>query len=86
MGYSPQQILGQHHRMFCIGSYASTSEYTRFWQELRNGHPHSGTFERKKADGESIWLEAIYIPIRNSLNRVTSIFKIASDVTTKWTN
>lgn len=81
MGYTTGQIQGQHHRMFCLSHYASSNDYATFWQQLREGSPQTGTFERRKANGESIWLEATYIPVKDGNNRVTSVLKIASDVT-----
>ena len=81
VGYSLNQIQGQHHRMFCISSYAKSQDYANFWQQLRDGIPQTGTFERNKANGEAIWLEATYIPVIDTNNRVSSILKIACDVT-----
>ena len=81
VGYSLNQIQGQHHRMFCISSYAKSQDYANFWQQLRDGIPQTGTFERNKANGEAIWLEATYIPIVEANNCVGSILKIANDVT-----
>ena len=81
VGYSLNQIQGQHHRMFCSSSYAKSQDYTKFWQQLRDGIPQTGTFERNKANGESIWLEATYIPVVDANNQVSSILKIACDVT-----
>ena len=80
VGYSLNQIQGQHHRIFCSSGYAKSQDYAKFWQQLKDGVPQSGTFERCKADGNAIWLEATYIPIVDGNNRVSSIFKIASDV------
>tara|TARA_Y100001960_G_scaffold179272_1_gene188021 strand:+ start:623 stop:1357 length:735 start_codon:yes stop_codon:yes gene_type:complete len=81
VGYSLNHIQGQHHRMFCSSSYAKSQDYTKFWQQLRDGIPQTGTFERNKANGESIWLEATYIPVVDANNQVSSILKIACDVT-----
>ena len=81
VGYSLNQIQGQHHRMFCTSSYAKSQDYTNFWQQLKDGIPQTGTFERNKANGEAIWLEATYIPVIDTNNRVSSILKIACDVT-----
>ncbi|MFZ3012587.1 MAG: PAS domain-containing protein, partial [Nitrospira sp.] len=32
LGYSLQDIKGQHHRMFCEPAYTSSPEYAAFWQ------------------------------------------------------
>lgn len=81
MGYSAGEVTGNHHRIFCVGNYANTPEYSQFWQYLRSGQSQTGTYERRKANGESIWIEATYIPVKDDNGRVTSIFKIVFDVT-----
>ncbi|MEZ1441500.1 Tn3 family transposase, partial [Pseudomonas shirazica] len=30
---SDLRIAGQHHRIFCEKNYASTADYSRFWQK-----------------------------------------------------
>lgn len=83
MGYSAHQLQGQHHRMLCSSSTTSSNDYAQFWQQLRNGTPQTGTFERIKGDGDSIWLEATYIPVIDDSHRVKAVLKIAYDVTDK---
>lgn len=81
MGYSEADLKGKHHSMFCVGNYAKTPEYSALWKKLREGKFQAGTFDRRKGDGEIIWLEAIYMPIKDTQNRVVSVMKIAFDVT-----
>lgn len=81
MGCTPQDIAGKHHRVFCLKQYADSQEYSHFWKQLRDGHSQSNTFERIKPDGQTVWLEATYIPIKDSVGSVTSVLKIACDVT-----
>jgi methyl-accepting chemotaxis protein len=83
VGYTQEEIVGQHHRKFCVAEYANSREYQQFWERLRSGNAQGGTFERKRKDGTSLWLEATYIPVRDTENRVVSVFKIAHDVTEK---
>ncbi|MEH6492490.1 methyl-accepting chemotaxis protein [Halopseudomonas sp.] len=81
MGYSLARIAGQHHRLFCSANDAAAPAYQRFWAELAQGKAHTGVFRRIRADGEGVWLEATYFPVRNEQGKVTKIFKIAYDVT-----
>ncbi|MGO4836624.1 PAS domain-containing protein, partial [Rhizobiaceae sp. 2RAB30] len=37
LGYSPDEIVGSHHRMFCEPAYAASGEYGRFWLRLGKG-------------------------------------------------
>lgn len=79
-GYSKDEVIGQHHSVMCLPSYASSNEYRTFWQELGAGKAQKGTFERQNKAGELIWLEATYFPIVVN-NLVVKIMKIATDVT-----
>ncbi|UAA40613.1 PAS domain-containing methyl-accepting chemotaxis protein [Paraneptunicella aestuarii] len=80
MGYSPEEIIGNHHKMFCPTEVANSSEYRSFWSDLAKGKSKSGQFWRKRKDGNDIWVEATYIPIVSN-GQVTKVMKIANDVT-----
>ncbi|GEN27357.1 methyl-accepting chemotaxis protein [Halovibrio variabilis] len=82
MGYTLEQIKGQHHRIFCFPEESSRREYLTFWETLADGHSQQGRFRRTNAQGEEVWLEATYLPISNRRGKVVSIMKIANDVTT----
>jgi methyl-accepting chemotaxis protein len=34
MGYSAEEIIGQHHRMFVDEETRASAEYAQFWQRL----------------------------------------------------
>lgn len=79
MGYRLQQIVNQHHRLFCDDDFYR--EYPNFWQELSACEHKSGRFRRLDANGQEIWLEATYNPILDELGRVERVVKFASDIT-----
>ena len=81
VGYSADEVLGAHHRIFCDADYVESREYREFWKHLRSGQSHKGTFPRVTASGERVWLDATYFPILDDRGRVARIMKIASDVT-----
>ena len=81
MGYRAEQILGQTHRMFCTPAFARSAEYNQLWTQLRNGQFQSGTFERLAGNGQSVWLEASYNPVRDEAGQVVKVVKYAMDVT-----
>ena len=84
MGYSEEEVKGQHHRVFCDKTYASSAEYQEFWKRLNSGEYHRGMFQRVKKNGEPIWLEATYFPITNRDGKLVNIRKIASDATESY--
>lgn len=80
VGYSKEEVLEKHHRIFCDPKYVKTAEYKVFWEALRAGNSKTGTFKRITKHGKIIWLEASYFPIKNADGMVTGVFKIAADV------
>ncbi|MBY8151385.1 PAS domain-containing methyl-accepting chemotaxis protein [Vibrio fluvialis] len=80
MGYTLDEIKGQHHRLFCPPELVDKPQYRQFWSDLANGKPQRGTFLRKSKQGHDVWLEATYIPIEQD-GRVVRIMKIANDIT-----
>jgi len=81
VGYSLFDIEGKHHRIFCGEQYARSAEYNQLWQKLARGEYISGKFQRFKADGSEMWLEASYNPVFDSNGRVEKVIKFASDIT-----
>ena len=84
MGYKANeknQVIGKHHSIFISYDYSKSDEYLKFWQDLKAGKIFNGIFERKKVDGSAVYLQASYNPIFDSKGNVTSIIKIAIDVT-----
>ncbi|MDO6447012.1 PAS domain-containing methyl-accepting chemotaxis protein [Colwellia sp. 1_MG-2023] len=81
VGYSYDEVKGQHHSIFCDKDYTQTSEYSRFWQDLASGKSFSDRYLRLKKDGTPIWLEASYNAVTDEHGNITSVAKLASDVT-----
>lgn len=81
MGYSSEEIVGQHHRLFCYDDFYHAQP--DFWQKMARGQHFVGRFERKTASGERIWLEASYNPVVDADGRVYKVIKIASDITAR---
>lgn len=80
MGYSADELRGKHHRLFCDPVYAKSAEYQQLWRELAQGKAISGTFERVDKAGREVWLEASYMPVLNEQQQVSSVIKVASDI------
>ena len=85
MGYKDgehEKIIGKHHSIFVSPEYVKSNEYKEFWEKLGGGKFYEGEFERVKADGSLIYLQATYNPILNEDGEVTKIMKIATDIST----
>jgi methyl-accepting chemotaxis protein len=81
VGYSLDDIVGRHHRLFCEPGYADTQAYRDFWRDLAAGQFRSGVFKRVGRDDRTIWLQASYNPIRDKAGRVIKVIKFAADIT-----
>ncbi len=81
MGYSENEILGQHHRMFCEPEEATSAEYAAFWQQLKAGKYVADRFKRVDRHGRTVWLEASYNPIFNEHNELYKVVKFATVIT-----
>lgn len=80
-GYSEAELQGRHHRTLCDERYAQGSEYSQFWQRLRQGESFSGTVKRVARDGRTLWLSATYFPVHDRNGKTGRIIKVAHDVT-----
>ena len=80
-GYRLEQVVGQHHRMFCNPAYVRSAEYSQLWARLKQGEFISQAFQRVASNGCSVWLEATYNPISDELGRVVKVVKYAMDIT-----
>ena len=83
MGYSVEEVRGKHHRIFCEEAFYRSEEYARLWRDLARGEPVSGTFSRLNKSGKEIWLEASYMPVYGPDRQVSSVIKIASDISAR---
>ncbi|RKR00247.1 MULTISPECIES: methyl-accepting chemotaxis protein [Maricaulis] len=81
MGYSPAEVEGQHHAIFCDPEHVRTAAYREFWESLRAGNFQSGEYCRYRKDGSEIWLQATYNPVVDLDGKPISVIKLAIDVT-----
>ncbi len=81
MGYRRENLIGQHHRIFCAPEYATSTNYAAFWKDLRQGRFFQGQVQRVNRSGAVVWLEASYNPIKTLEGHVTGVVKIATDIT-----
>ncbi len=79
-GYSLDEIIGRHHRIFCDQDEVDSIAYASFWQKLASGESHKGQFLRRRKDGSILWIEATYFPVKHQ-GKVIKVYKIAADIT-----
>ncbi len=81
VGYSLDEIRGQHHSLFCTQDVTASVDYRRFWQRLSSGESFTDRFARIDKNGRKIWLEASYIPVTDATGAVARVLKLAFDIT-----
>lgn len=81
MGYTRDEIIGKHHRMFVDKAYGASQEYQALWQSLQSGKFQSGEFRRIAKDGSDVWIQGAYNPIHDPNGKPASVVKFANDIT-----
>lgn len=83
VGYSLDEIQGQHHSMFVEKEYAESDEYRKFWERLRGGTYEAGEYKRFGKGRKEIWIQASYNPIFDMDGKAFKVVKYATDVTAR---
>lgn len=81
LGYSLEEIQGQHHSMFLDPAERNTPEYRAFWEKLNRGEHDSAQYRRIRKDGTEVWIQASYNPICDAAGKPMKVMKYASDIT-----
>jgi methyl-accepting chemotaxis protein len=81
LGYTPEDVVGQHHSMFCEPELVRSSEYRHFWANLAQGIYQSGRFRRRARHGAEVWILATYNPILDFNGKPYKVVKFAMDIT-----
>ena len=81
MGYTLEEIRGQHHRMFCDAPLVQSGEYAEFWSRLQRGEYLAADYKRIAKGGREVWIRASYNPIADASGKFVKVVKFATDVT-----
>lgn len=81
VGYTLDEIKGQHHSMFVEPEYKQSAEYRAFWNKLNDGEFDSAEYKRIAKDGSEIWIQAAYTPIIGDNGKPYKVVKFATDIT-----
>ncbi|WP_294395322.1 PAS domain-containing methyl-accepting chemotaxis protein [uncultured Sphingomonas sp.] len=80
-GYTPAEVTGRHHRIFCDPDLIASGEYRAMWERLGRGEFDRGEYRRFGKDGQPLWVQATYNPVLDPVGRPIKVVKIAIDVT-----
>lgn len=83
MGYSLDEIRGQHHSLFVDPAYKNSDDYRELWTKLGRGEFHAGQFKRLAKGGREVWIEASYNPVLGKGGKPYKVIKFATDISKK---
>ncbi|MGF1579632.1 MAG: PAS domain-containing methyl-accepting chemotaxis protein [Gemmataceae bacterium] len=81
MGYTLEEVQGQHHSFFIEPGYSRSSAYQTFWAKLNRGEFFADEFKRIGKGGKEIWIQAYYNPIFDADGKPFKVVKYATDIT-----
>jgi methyl-accepting chemotaxis protein len=84
LGYQRDEVLGRHHSRFVDPVHAASPAYQQFWTDLKAGKAQSDTFRRITKTGHDVHIQAVYAPVKDEMDRVVKVVKIATDVTEQF--
>ena len=83
LGYSLDEIKGQHHSMFVDPVYRQSTDYRMFWDKLARGEYEAGQYRRIGKGGREVWIQASYNPILDQSGKPFKVVKYATDITSE---
>ena len=81
MGYTLNEVKGQHHSMFVEHEDRQSREYRLFWEKLARGEYDAGQYKRLGKGGREVWMQASYNPICDAKGKAYKVVKYATDIT-----
>ena len=81
MGYTLDEIRGNHHGMFVEPGFRASAAYLESWAKLNRGEFLAGEYKRFGKGGKEVWILASYNPILDETGAPFKVVKFASDVT-----
>ncbi|WP_157572555.1 methyl-accepting chemotaxis protein [Nevskia soli] len=81
LGYSLEEVQGQHHSMFVDPAQRASAEYRMFWEKLGRGEYDAGQYKRIGKGGKEVWIQAAYNPIMDTNGKPFKVVKYATDIT-----
>ena len=81
LGYSLEEIKGNHHSMFVDAAYRQSPDYRLFWEKLGRGEYDAGQYKRIGKGGRVVWIQASYNPVLDQNGKPFKVVKFATDIT-----
>jgi PAS domain S-box-containing protein len=79
-GYTQDDVIGEHHRIFVTKDEKGSEEYRQFWKDLSMGYPKKGGFKRVNRKGETINVRSSFSPIKSRSGEVIKVMEITYEL------
>ena len=81
LGYTLEEIQGQHHSLFVEPDYKTSPEYKEFWRALGAGRFQAAEYKRLAKGGREVWIQASYNPVFDTDGKPYKVIKFATEIT-----
>jgi methyl-accepting chemotaxis protein len=81
MGYTLEEIRGQHHSVLVEPAMRQNAEYRDLWDKMARGEFDGGQYRRVSKDGWEVWIQASYNPIADAHGKLVKVVEYATDIT-----
>jgi len=81
MGYVEDELYGHHFDILLTPTYVNSSEYQRFWSDLKSGKTQSGQFEWIDKQGRLVQIESSYHPVLDPQGVPAWVMGVLTDIT-----
>ena len=75
-GYTQDEVVGEHHRIFITKDDKNSDEYRQFWRDLSMGNPKKGVYRRLNRRGDIITVRSSFSTIKNLSGDVVKVMEI----------
>ena len=79
--YHRDEVVNLNHSEFCDPELVKSSSYKNLWSALRKGNAQGGDVKRFTREGNELWLNASYTPVRDKNGKPYKIIMLATDIT-----
>jgi methyl-accepting chemotaxis protein len=81
LGYTLEEVKGQHYSMFVDNEVRSSASYQAFWPGLQRGESRQGEYRKRAKNGADVWVQGVYNPIFGADGKPFKVVAYLTDVT-----
>jgi methyl-accepting chemotaxis protein len=83
LGLTKNDLVGRNYKSLVDAAHTSKTEYAQFWEVLNRGESQIGEYKLMGLHGESVWVEATFVPIKDEQGIARSVVCLAKNITDK---